>query len=556
MQIDARTLDDGQTICSDVCVVGGGPAGTTLAHEFLDQGVRVVLLESGGTKQEPRVQKLSEGSVSGDLYEPIEETHLRQLGGTANHWIIKMTDKRHGFRYAPLRAIDFEQRDAIPYSGWPLSRADLDPYYSRAHEACEIGPCRYEPGAWESDTCKPLPLDGDRVVTDYFSFGPTDVFTKTFPQRFERSNNVHTYIHATVTELLTDESGSRVEAALVKTFDGKEIRFEARQFVVAGGGYCTTRLLLASRGTDGVSLGNQHDVLGRYYMDHSLVPSGNLHLHDPRVIDDLGLYDMRDVDGACVLAKLGLSDKLLRQEGLRNFSAALFPMPTMSDVDALVSLHEIYLDLRARRFPRQLVARCLKILRGIGHIFRVAYRAIVHDAPLLPGLAQGGWSRVKNNHNTYPRVELLALAEQSPHPDNRITLLDEKDELGCPRINVHFEWDQADLQSISHAQEIFAEELTKTGLGDFEESKGQDGPVIGSLGLHHLMGGTRMSDDPRHGVVDADCKVFGTDNLYIASSSVFPTGGYANPTLTILALAIRIADTLKTHLSADATDSI
>ena len=368
------------------------------------------------------------------------------------------------------------------------------------------------------------------------------------PEKFARSQNIDTYIHTTVVELLTDESGNTIETAVVRCFNGNEIHFKAKQFVIASGGYNTPRLLLASRSRFEHGIGNQHDVVGRYYMDHSLVPSGNLYLDDPRVINDMGLYDMRPIDGSSVLGKLSLSEDIMRREGLRNFCATVFPMPKVEDVYALLSLKEMVNNARRGMPQRQIFHHMKNIFKGRKHVARVLYQTLVYNSPLMPGFGQGGWSRHDDNHLKFNRVELLAFAEQSPHPDNRVTLLDEKDALGVPRVHVHFSWSEADLNSILRAQAIMAEELKKTGLGRFEPNIINGKPEIGSLGLHHLMGTTRMCEDPKYGVVDADCKVHGTSNLYIASSSVFPTGGYANPTLTIVALAIRVADELKQRL--------
>ncbi|MGV6857675.1 MAG: GMC oxidoreductase [bacterium] len=549
MQIDTKQLESGSVVESDVCIIGAGPAGTTLAQEFLNSDITVSLLESGGLKPDHRVQKLSEGRLSGELYEPIEDTHLRQLGGTANHWIIKMADKQFGYRYAPLKTIDFEKREGLTHSGWPITRSDLDPYYERAHQCCEVGPCKYGPGQWSPENFQELPLDSDKVVTDYFSFGPTRLFIQDFPQKFAQSQHINSYLNATVVELLTGEDSSIVETAVVKTFDDKEIFFKARKFVIAGGGYSTPRLLLASKRSHPEGLGNEHDNVGRYLMDHSLVPSGNFYPHDPKIINSLGVYDMRLLEGASILGKLSISDALLRQKGLRNFTATLFPMPSFREVDALWGMREIAMALKGRRLPEHFFMHFIKMLKGLPYVTKVTLQALLHGTPLQPGFGQGGWSKMKDNHKKYQRMELLAFVEQSPHPDNRVTLIDEVDELGCPKIQAHFQWPDGDLESIRKAQKIMANELGKTGLGRFEPSSSETQPEIGALGLHHILGTTRMGDDPKTSVVDKHCRVHSTQNLYIASSSVFTTGGYANPTLTILALSIRLADRLKERLA-------
>jgi len=546
MQIDTRQLPDNQTISADVCIIGAGPAGLACANEFVGKGVRVALLESGGTREEKRAQQLSEGSISGCIDESPELTHLRQLGGTANHWIIKMSDKQYGFRYVPLNEIDFEKRAYVPNSGWPIRRSDLDAYYARAHQVARIGPYDYEPGRWETERFKRLSLDDNQVLTDVYTFGPTQVFTRELPKKFAQSAEIDTYLHATVTELLTDRDAAVVSRARVQTFEGKTIYFEAQQFVIASGGFGTPRLLLASRSQSEQGIGNAHDVVGRYYMDHSLVPSGDFYPHDPKSINTLGLYDMRLVDGCSVLAGLKLSKTLIQKEGLLGFSATLFPMPTIEEVAGLLGLKNMAMAIKSRQMPDSLAKDLKNIFHAKKYITRMLYQKWVNDAPVMPGFGQGGWSKLNDNHKKFQRLELLAFVEQSPLRDNRVSLTNEKDALGCPKIKVHFQWYEHDIESILRSQEIIAAALDDTGLGRFERAITEDGgPVIGAQGLHHLMGTTRMSDDPKMGVVDRDCKVHGMANLYIASSSVFVTSGYSNPTLTILALSIRLADEIQ-----------
>ena len=549
MQINTREFTNGQTINADICIIGAGPAGTTLAREFLETNIKVALLESGGTSSDPRTQSLSHGKLSGELYEPMEDTHLRQLGGTANHWIIKMSDGQFGYRFTPLYEIDFEKRDSLPYSGWPITRASLNPYYARVHEVCNVGAFDYSSKYWTRTQGEPLPLPESDVVSNVYMFAPTSKFTRTFPAQFASSPNVDTYLHATVVELITNADGKKVERALVRMFDGKEIYFEAKQFVIAANALQTPRLLLNSRRNHANGIGNQHDNVGRYYMDHALVPSGNFYPNDPTIINKLGFYDMHLIDSASVMGKLSLSPHFMRKEGLRNFTATLFPMPEFKDIDALESSKAIASQLAARKLPKNLGKHLLNIYRGKWHLLRVMYERLRYKTPILPGFGRGGWSRLSNNDKKYHRLELMAIVEQSPNPENRVSLIDEIDELGCQKIKLHYTWSQTDVESILRAQKVISTALSNCGLGRYEPSS-MDAESIRTLwGLHHMTGTTRMSDDPKDGVVDKNCKVHGVENLYVASSAIFPTGGYANPTLTILAFAIRIADELKAQLT-------
>ncbi len=547
MQTDINSLENGKLIESDICIIGAGPAGLTLAHEFIGTNFTVSLLESGGFSKNSRTQKLSEGTLSGDLSEPVHQTHIRQVGGTANHWIIKMADKRYGYRYAPFDAIDFEKREGLPYSGWPIQKTDLDAYYAKAVSKCEIGPYLFNAESWANSHIDTLKLDPDKIISDVFMFGPTKKFTQDFPLDISRTSNINLFINATVVELLTSKCGSFTEIAVVKTFAGKTIRFKAKQFILATNAVQTPRLLLNSRKTYLQGIGNQHDNVGRYYMDHSLVPSGNFYLHDPKTIKDFSFYDMRLLSGTSVLGKLKLSTQIMRKHQLRNFTATLFPMPAFQEVEALMSTKYLLEAVVNRKFPTELKKTISAIYKSRSYLLRVFYEKLRYDTPIMPGFGRGGWSKLANEQK-YKRLELLAFAEQSPNPNNRVTLINEVDELGCKKINLHFKWDEGDINSIKKAQHIFAESLTQTGLGRFGLPDDFAVHPNRLIGLHHMMGTCRMSETPQQGVVDKNCRVFGMQNLYVAGSAVCTTGSYANPTLTNLALSLRVADIIKNEL--------
>lgn len=555
MQTDIDSLENDTLIESDICIIGAGPAGLTLAHEFIGTNFNVSLLESGGLSKNLRTQKLSEGTLSGDLSEPIDQTHIRQVGGTANHWIIKMADKRYGYRYAPFDEIDFKKREGLPYSGWPIQKTDLDAYYAKALTKCEIGPYQFNAESWNNSNTDALRIDTNKIISDVFMFGPTKKFTQDFPTDISKASNINLFINATVVELLTSKCGSFIEIAVVKTFTGKIIRFKANQFILATNALQTPRLLLNSRKTHLLGIGNQHDNVGRYYMDHSLVPSGNFYLHDPKTINNFGFYDMRLLRGTSVLGKLKLSKEVMQKQQLRNFAATLFPMPAFKEVEALFGAKYLLEAVVNRKAPLEFKENISAIYKAKLYLLRILYEKLRYDTPIMPGFGRGGWSKLANNEKKYKRIELLAFAEQSPNPNNRITLINEGDELGCKKINLHFKWGEDDITSIKKTQKIFADSLNQTGLGRFELPDDFTVHPNRLLGLHHMMGTCRMSESPKDGVVDKNCKVFGMQNLYIAGSAVFTTGGYANPTLTNLALSLRVADIIKQEF-AEAARSI
>jgi choline dehydrogenase-like flavoprotein len=560
MKKDASKFENGTEIISDVCIIGAGPAGVTAAREFLTKEFTVSLLESGGHAYNHEIQMLSKGEHSGDINEEQESTHLRQIGGTANNWILQMTDDEYGYRYTPLDEIDFERRDYIPNSGWPIKKTDLDPYYARVHASCGIGHYDYSADYWARGRFRPIPFNGDKVYNSVFTFGPTKKFTKEFPAEITSSSNVTLYYHATVVELLCSVDGGAVTTAVVRMFDGKEIYFKAKQFIITSNALQTPRLLLNSTKTHPNGIGNQHDNVGRYFMDHNLVPCGLFYPKDPSIINELGFYDMQGVDGTTVLGRISLNPEVMEKFQLRNLAVMLFPTTwNQHDLDAMRSVnvfrlmpHQIY----TIRFPIELakhifdllrepitLARHLRnVVRGRKRLVRAIYERARFGIPIFLGLGRGGWSRISNNQRKYDHLEILAIVEQSPNPNNRVTVTTEKDALGCPKAKLHYICAKEDIESVKRAQQLVGEALVETGLGHYQPPEIPAEVMKTATGLHHMLGTTRMSDDPKNGVVDRDCRVHGMRNLFIAGSAVFSTGSYANPTLTNLALSVRVSD--------------
>ncbi len=553
MKYDANDLAPDEEIISDVVIVGAGPAGISIAEDWVNAGHTVSLLESGGDTASFETQQLSTGELSGHLYEAMESTHIRQVGGTANHLILKLTDKQYGYRFTPMQAIDFEARDGVPNSGWPITLADLDPYYAKVQDKCEIGPYDYSAEYWAKDQYEILPLPDDLAESSVFMFGPTRKYTIDFPQAVEASDNVSLYKHATVVELICTEDGQSVEKALVRLFDGKEVYFKAKYFILAANALQTPRLLLNSTRHHPNGIGNQHDNVGRYYMDHSILPSGNFVPDDLKYLNKMGFYDMQGINGTSVLGRIMLKESVKREHGLLNFVSILFPMSwNQKDLDAMYSLQELKTHLRWnwRKKPKDIGKHLWNLFQGRNRLFRAVYEKVRYGVPILVGLGNGGWSRSGENEKKYQRLELLSFVEQSPNRNNRLTLSAEKDALGCPKIKAHYEWSDTDIANYQKTIDLLAQAIDATGLGQFEPSQSPLSDIKKANGLHHMMGTTRMSEHPQDGVVDKDCKVHGMHNLFIAGSATFTTGSFVNPTLTNVALSLRVSDHVKALIQA------
>ncbi|NQZ95098.1 MAG: GMC family oxidoreductase [Myxococcales bacterium] len=525
MLIDARSVQNERTLETDVCIIGAGAAGITLAREFIDQPFRVFLLESGGFEFDAESQSLYAGENVGLPYSLVQ-SRLRFFGGATNHWV--------GW-CRPLEEIDFETRPRIPHSGWPIRRADLQPFYERAQAICQLGPYEYEPEAWASRDSPLLQFAGDRVVNTVYQFSPPTRFGRAYRAEVLRAGNVATCLHGNAIEIETTETARSATSVRVACLSGNQFRVAARLVLLAAGGIENARLLLLSNGVQREGIGNQKDLVGRFFMDHPHHTSGVVLPSDPAL--STALYT-----GSTATEKVGahvaiaLSARVQREEGLGSFVASLFPPRTWPQVSkGVASLDYLTSSLREGEMPDHFAEHLGAVVADFDDVARASY-----------GRLFGG--------NKRPPSTLLSLhgrSEHLPNPDSRVSLAEERDSLGQRRVRLDWRLGSADKRTIRRAHEIIAEEMGRAGLGRVKLVVDEDYTLWSQSirgGSHH-MGTTRMHEDPNHGVVDADCRVHGMANLFVAGSSVFPTCGYANPTLTLVALAVRLADHVKKVLS-------
>jgi choline dehydrogenase-like flavoprotein len=522
MLLDATTVPAGGRIETDVCVVGAGPAGLTLARDWRDAPFRVLVLESGGSSPERASRSLQGGESVGHSYFPLASTRIRAVGGTSNHWYL-----HEGFRVRPLDPIDFEAREGVPHSGWPITKADLDPFYDRAHATLGVEPNVYDPVSQARERGPLLPLTDDDVVV-----APFRVINGTgMPQHardVEQAGNVTLMPHATVAEICTGEVPDRVSHLRVLRPDGVDFTVHAQHYVLASGGIENARLLLLSDRVQRGGLGNGHDLVGRFFMEHLGIRGGTLVPGDPDLLTRTGFYTTGTLrpGHVTVQGKLALNERVLRAERLLNATFFLEHMGRSRSTQAVRSFVILRRALTWRPLPGHLVQHARHALAGLGDVARTAVRE---------QLGRGKEQEV---------IQLKAMAEQAPNPNSRVTLSPRRDRLGLRAARLDWRLTEQDLRSIVRTEELIDQQFRRSGIGwlrDKLAEGSQEGQISGQW--HHL-GTTRMHDDPRQGVVDRDGRVHGVGNLHVVGGSVFTTGGYANPTLTIVALAHRLADHL------------
>ena len=507
MELDGKTLTDGATLDADLCVVGAGPAGLALAAQFIDQRCDVILLESGAHWPEPEILALNDGDVSGDDYAGLQKTRHRQIGGSSWMWntgIQKVT----GAKYAPLDPIDMEKRSPIELSGWPLAYEELIKYYERAQSICGLGPFAYDAGPWIRSGHVPFQNAGTQLVSRVYQLGTRGALLKGVVGPVLGAANLRLFKHATVLRLETNGFQGRVLRAAIASPGGPQWSVRAKHFVLAAGAVENARILLVS-GNEPEGLGNQFGWVGRCFMEHPRDRSLFLTPRSQATYQNAAFYDSHTaVDGTMIQGRLALADETVRSEQLLNSSATLLPLPKPG------------------------VLRSRDALMRLGLLHRVE--------SWLPGVGLG-WSRCAFPSQLLEGFNVLLNLEQAPHPENRVHLGPRRDALGVPLPELHWRWRAEDQVVLERVRTLFAREVQAAGIG-LVSVKGDSPP---DPNAHHHAGTTRMSADPRFGVVDAHGRVHSVDNLFIAGASVFPTAGFANPVLSIVALAVRLADHLK-----------
>lgn len=529
---DARRLSAGTTLETEICIVGAGAAGITLALSLRDAGFRVLLLESGGLELEAETQALYQGENRGvPDYDP-DVSRLRFFGGSTNHWA--------GW-CRPLEPGDFKPADATDLRTWPLSRADLEPYYRRAQTLCELGPYNYDDlSPWlEAGGLTALGLDPHRLKTALFQVSPPTRFGATYHDALEQAGNVTVCLHANVLEVRTDEAAKHVVGVRATSLAGPKFDVAARIVVLATGGLENARLLLLSNQVQPAGLGNTNDVVGRYFMDHPWMTGAGFAAF-AKPLPDLRLYlDQTEVLGTSLFGALTPGDA---EPGVGGFRILLSPSRRL--VEGVNALRSIGRAIGSGHLPPEGFWHDLRqVLADYDAVIDATYKTVF-------GTRTGPFNLPEPGTGPIVGAILDVNVEQFPDPGSRVTLSDTRDALGQNRIAVDWRPGVREKRTIRRALELLAGEFGRLGLGRVRISAMPNGDIwpAALLASRHHMGTTRMSDNPRTGVVDATCRVHGVDNLYIAGSSVFPSSGFSNPTLTIVALALRLGDELRRRL--------
>ncbi len=556
MIVTKNTFQQGQTLNADICIVGSGPAAISMALSFDRLPLRVIMLTGGGWSETIANQDLYRGSVfPAGSHEPLEENRRRQFGGTSAAW---------GGRCIPFDPIDFKPRSWVPDSGWPITYEDLRPYYHKAADLCQIGRFEFDAQKAFPDSKREI-LDGldstELISYPLERWSPPVHFGKAYRAALANSTNIQVLMDAHVLSIQTKNDSPTISHVTV-SMDGVDLSVEAREFVLAAGGIENARLLLASANDRfPTGLGNQHDNVGRYYMVHFSGVYADVKLHDKQKL----MADFeRDAGGVYCRRRWWCPEPV--QEANKLLNNVFFLYHANSDNghrDVLFSSRFVaksVLSILTQKSVGRVVSKAKELLPSLKeHAVNIAKNGLFE----IPDLVKLGMKRMAKRRLPFllpsKRSDYWGLyfqTEQAPNRESRVCLSESQhDAFGIPRAEVKLSFLEADIESIVDTHTLFVRKFREKNLGEIRYDESglrqylRKRLAAFNSSSHHI-GTTRMSDDPRTGVVDKRSNVYGLTNLYVAGSSVFPTGSHANPTFTIVAHALLLAD----HLKSKRTD--
>jgi len=527
---DFGTASENAAFNADICIVGAGAAGITIAKELVPTGKQILLLEGGDIKYSEESQSLYHMTRDRFYWDPYR-SRVRFFGGSTNHWDGSCRT------YDP---IDFETRAWVPDSGWPFSFRDLEPFYDRAFEYIEVGPRVREErtlfGGLRPYERK-VAAAGLDLRLGYIS--PPTRFGKKYFDELSAARNLTILTRANLVSINEAADRNGVTSLTIAGYNGRKATVSARLYVIALGGLENARALLLSDAVTPGGVGNENDLVGRYFMDHPVIEAAVFYPSADfvRAWDKGGASSETNNYSFTFQA----SEETLRRNRLTNARMPLAWANQLYTSAGIESAHQI----------EKAVSTRTELHEVLTHL-----RNVIGDADLIieQWRRKHGYAPWFDRADEYGGFAMQMMMEQRPDRENRVVLASERDALGLRKARIRWRLPQSEKDDLKRLVGVFAKGMGAQGVGFVRSFLAEDDldrrfEELMNFGHHH-MGTTRASADPKKGVVDGDQRVHGRANLYIAGSSVFPTGGHVPPTTTIVATSIRLADHLKRRLAA------
>jgi choline dehydrogenase-like flavoprotein len=526
---DFNHIEEGNILHTDLCVIGAGALGIAIALEFLNTNTQVLILESGGLKPENETRALYDSEIVGIAHNGAHSGRTRIFGGTSTLW---------GGQALRLAPIDFMRRPWVENSGWDISQPEIEPYYIRAEAILSLDLLSYEKAPWQVFNITPPAYDQNKFLPYFSKWSPQPNFALVYGDAIRRSSNITCLLHANVVEIVSDRDESTVEYVEIKSLIGRSARVQAKDYIVCAGGIETARLLLSSNRINSKGIGNQHDLVGRFFQDHVSVQCGEI-LPNKRS-EFQNIYDQFYINKVKYFHKITATETFQTQQEILNIAAHIyFEFP---QDHGIVLAKKIFRDIKNRTVDPLWLKELGYVLKDSDDVIRVLHRYFWAKRSFSPKRGV---------------VKLEAHVEQAPNWHSRINLSTEVDALGMSKAQVDWQITEQTRKTVTVFVQAIAAEFSRLELGYLQlapflqpaaSSEAVESWKNKCSDLNHHMGTTRMSNSLKDGVVDRDCKVHNINNLHIAGSAVFPTSGYSNPTLTALALGLRLCDRLKSRL--------
>ncbi|MEM9776325.1 MAG: GMC oxidoreductase [Chloroflexota bacterium] len=519
---NANQIASSSLLKTDVCIIGSGAASLAIAQELNNTSLNVIIVEAGGLKYEEKLQTDYKYEFPNWFRGQWISTRSRAVGGTTIAW--------YG-RCAQLQPLDFQHRDWVRNSGWPIDISQVDQYKQRALKFLRVPePAGIDPNFWDGNLTRKSFRSSMLEPRNFVWSNPTDM-GDIHSHWLKESKNISLYYYAFAQEVVPSSGDNHIETVKVRNLSGASFQIQASTVILAGGTVENSRLLLLSQANSENGVGNAHDNVGRYYMDHPRTEGKSTVHINKNNLNWKAIYrylDETETPNGVLQFFLTMSEAFQRENRLLNHCTMVRPVYFEKRNNSYLAAKRIFYAAKDRNLSELQTVDALKAAYG--------FRKLVST-----GIKQAMGTPLTISH-----MELIDQLEQEPNPNSRVLLSRRRDRFNQPMARIEWQIDESTTHSLRVFHQLIDEHLRKNNLGHLESPLLKDPNFVPDYtDACHPSGTTRMSADPKDGVVDENCAVHGYDNLYVMGGSVFPASGHANPTVTIVALAIRLAERVK-----------